>query len=124
LHGLRLTPTGLRGPWTPISSRGPIHFDVLGGKCHFWKEGVTVWPDIIHFPAGYRECYAYPREVWKLKRHFGKPIPPIGERVMTFAKAMAWRVKREARDRARRILRPSENVRMQDDSGPGAAQRV
>jgi hypothetical protein len=78
LHQSRLTPTGTQGAWTPLNSRGPIHLDVLAGKCHFWKEGVTVHPDIIHFPGGYRKCYAYSREVWRLKSHFGKAIPTNG----------------------------------------------
>jgi hypothetical protein len=108
LHGLRLTPTGTRGAWTPLNSRGPIHLDVLAGTCHFWKEGVVVHPDIVHFPAGYRECYAYPREVWKLKRQFGSTVPPFAERANTFVKSMAWRMMLEAKNQAKRVLRPSE----------------
>jgi len=116
LHGLRLTPTGTIGPWTPIDSRGPIHLDVLRGTCHFRKQGVRVYPDIIHFPDGYRECYAYPREVWKLKKHFGKAIPPLGERAKIFMGAMAWRVERDARDCAKRILRSRDYVPMPEPS--------
>jgi hypothetical protein len=119
LHGLKLTSTGIIGAWTPISSRGPVHLDILAGKCRFWKEGVILHPDIIHFPAGYRECYAYPREVWKLKQHFGKAIPPASHRAQTLATAIAWRAKRELRVIAKGILRPTKRVRMTDAAAAG-----
>lgn len=111
IHGLSLTPTGTGGPWTPIDSRGRIHLDILEGRSHFCKEGLEVFPDIIHFPFGYRECWAYRREVWKLKKHFGKPLPPFHVRAKAFATALLWAVKMGLKNRVKDILRRNQ-VRM------------
>ncbi len=113
LHGLHLTSTGTFGPWTPLNSTGPIHLDVFKKQCSFRKEGVTVYPDIVHFPGDYRACYAYHREVWRLKRHFGYPTQPLRQRAKTFIKGASWDLTRRIRDKATSILRPAENVKMQ-----------
>jgi hypothetical protein len=108
LHGLKLTSLGVRGPWTPLQSRGAIHLDVFAQECSFLKEGITVYPDLVHFPGGYRECYAYHREVWKLQRHFGRPTPPLIARSSTQATGILWSARRGTRNYAKAILRPRE----------------
>lgn len=113
LHGLRLTPTGTAGAWTPLDTRGRIELDVAAGRCSFCKQGTMVYPDIVHFPGGYRECYAYHREVWRLKKYFGYATPAFHERARTFIRAMAWAASRQLRDQVRYILRPQENIKMQ-----------
>ena len=103
LNGLELTPTGDRGPWTPINSRGPIQLDLLAGQCSFWKEGAMVYPDIIHFPAGFRDAYCYHREVWRLNQLFGRPVPPASQRINAMVRGTVSDRKRQLREQARRM---------------------
>lgn len=93
-----LVSAGIHGMWTPINSRGAIHLDVFKGDCHFIKEGVLVEPDVVHFSAGYREAYCYHREVWRLKRHFGKATPPVSTRFSIWLEGVKWRLNRSTRD--------------------------
>ena len=71
IHGLDPTSMGTAGMYTPTSYRGRLHLDVLEGKCSFEKEGIRVFPEIVHFAGEYSFCFAYPRESARLKAHFG-----------------------------------------------------
>lgn len=104
IHGLEMTNTGTSGFWTPIGSRGPIRLDLFKQKCQFRKEGRMVYPDIVHFPAGYRESYVYHREVWRLKRHFGKSRPGVVRRTRTTVTGLAMMSYRDIRHEVKLML--------------------
>lgn len=68
IHGLAITSMGEGGMWTPINSKGKITIDILGGVCHFMKEGQQVKPDIIHFATVWSNVYLYRRECLRLSK--------------------------------------------------------
>jgi hypothetical protein len=68
IHGLSITSMGEGGMWTPINSKGKITIDILGGICHFMKEGRQVKPDIIHFATVWSNIYLYRRECLRLSK--------------------------------------------------------
>ena len=60
---------------TPLNATGPIHLDVLGGECHFEKEGKLVEPAIVHFCGEWIDHPAYRIAVQELAR--GKRLPAL-----------------------------------------------
>jgi hypothetical protein len=117
LRGLNLTNTGKCGMLTPVNSRGRIRLDVFAQKCSFRKLGILVHPDIVHFPGGFRDSYAYQREVLRLKHHFGLALPGIGERIGIYKRAAVFEVERIVFGLAgsvRDLVRPGERARSAD----------
>jgi hypothetical protein len=104
LEGLSATSMGVRGMWTPISSKGPLKLDVKHGLCSFEKEGTTVYPDIIHFAGEYASCFAYYRESVKLMRRFGGDLPSFTEMGKASIKSAIWECSRSTRNLAKRLL--------------------
>jgi hypothetical protein len=117
LHNIELVSAVPRGMFTPLYSRGPIVLDVFGGKCCFRKRGALVNPDVVHFSLGYRECFAYHREVWKLKAHFGKRVPSVRSRFRIWIQGLLWQIKRTLRNQMIDILRPEQEALLPGSKG-------
>lgn len=65
IHGISLNNMKEKGMYAPLSIRGRVECDVLGGHCRFNKEGRIVTPAILHF-ATWTERYLYRRECLRL----------------------------------------------------------
>ncbi|TPG16500.1 hypothetical protein EAH87_14880 [Sphingomonas koreensis] len=83
---------------TPLNSTGSISLDVLGGSCHFIKEGTLVAPAICHFCGEFADHPAYLTADYMLR--YGHK-PPLLWRIAV----QSGPVRRKIRNRLRRLRR-------------------
>ena len=94
VHDFPLTSMGPGGMWTPCGYTGSLHLDALAGTCSFVKEGMTLSPEIVHFPGEYAYAYAYARERARLKTRVEGKAPAVSALAGSYIKAALWQTSR------------------------------
>jgi hypothetical protein len=93
-HDLPLTSMGPGGMWTPCGYKGSLRLDALAGTCSFFKEGMMLSPEVVHFPGEYAYAYAYARERARLKSRVEGKSPAMSSLAGSYVKAALWQSSR------------------------------
>ena len=96
LNGLKATPMGSGGMWTPTGYSGPLVLDAIAGRCTFEKEGRQLTPEVIHFAGEYAYAYVYPRECARLAAAVAGKKTSALSLLKAFALSVLWQTSRQA----------------------------